>query len=87
MDVDVGFWLAPQASEFKAFRRGPPRTALAWLPLRTAHCLHPFSPLFHATTLAHNARWADVFDVGHFTFHFSHFTFGNNKGRILIKIS
>ena len=31
--VDVGFWVAPQASEIKAFRRGPPRTALARLPL------------------------------------------------------
>ena len=57
-DVDVGFWVAPQASEIKAFRRGPPRTALAWLPLPPS-----ISPLFDATTIAHNARGGDAFET------------------------
>jgi len=66
-DVDVGFWLAPQAAEFKAFRKGPPRTALAWLPLPPS-----ISPLFDATTI-HNAplgRSGDMFEavISHFTF-------------------
>ena len=64
MDVDVGFWLAPQASEFKAFRRGPPRTALAWLPLPPS-----ISPLFDATTIAHNApNPGDAVEASHFPF-------------------
>ena len=64
VDVDVGFWLAPQASEFKAFRRGPPRTALAWLPLPPS-----ISPLFDATTIAHNApNPGDAVEVRYFPF-------------------
>ena len=47
---------------FGGDRRAPP-----WLG---SHCFHPFSPLFDATTLAHNARPpGDMFEavISHFT--------------------
>ena len=77
--VDVGFWLVPQASEIKAFRRGPPRTALAWLPLPPS-----ISPLFDATTI-HNAplgRSGDMFEavISHFTFEAKKVESGGEEG-------
>ena len=51
-----------RSKPFGGDRRAPP-----WLGSR---CLHPFSPLFDATTIAHNApRSSDMFEafISHFT--------------------
>ena len=45
----------------------------AHLHLVFSRCLHPFSPLFDATTIAHNARpviSVSLLSRGHFAFHF-----------------
>ena len=68
-DVDVGFWVAPQASEIKAFRRGPPRTCTWFSPTASTHSLRYSMP---TTTIAHNApmvpRVVVVKVISHFTF-------------------
>ena len=59
-----------RSKPFAGDRRAPP-----WLGSR---CLHPFSPLFDATTNAHNAR-PDIFAVVGVEAVISHFTFEEEK--------